>query len=339
MYHIKTIMKKFLYLTAIFFGCSLYAEAQNFQSEHFTIQKLADGVYAAIAKNGGYAICNAGIIDLGDATLIFDPFMTPEAAEDLKKAAQQLTGHPIKYVVNSHFHNDHIGGDQVFTGATIISTTHTRELIAEYQPQEIADDKLNAPAALEKARNENTSKMTTHELEENIMWKGYYEALVTSSDSLKVILPDVTFTDSLTVYGASKTVQLLSYGEGHTESDLFLYLPKEQIAFLGDLLFIQNQPWVGDGDVEKWKIYLDNITKLNIKILVPGHGPVGSPSDIAAMKSYFQNIDETATACYQKRVLPQDDKTLKSPAPFNNWFLSNFYRPNVISEYNRLYKR
>ena len=198
---------------------------------------------------------------------------------------------------------------------------------------------MNAPASLEQVKKEITSSMTPHEQEENVMWQGYYQALVTSSDSLKVILPGITFTDSLTIQGSNKTVQLFTYGEGHTESDLFLYLPLERIAFLGDLLFIKNQPWVGDGDVDKWKNYLDSILKLDLDILVPGHGPVGKPSDIGAMKSYFQNIDETATAYYKKRTLPQDDKSLTSPAPYDSWFLSNFYKPNVISEYNRLYKK
>jgi alkyl sulfatase BDS1-like metallo-beta-lactamase superfamily hydrolase len=89
-------MKKLLFLIAFTFNIFFYSSGQTFKSKHFTIQKLADGVYVVIAKNGGYAICNAGIIDLGDATLIFDPFMTPEAAEDLKKASELLTGHKNK---------------------------------------------------------------------------------------------------------------------------------------------------------------------------------------------------------------------------------------------------
>lgn len=70
----------------------------------------ADGVYAAIYIPGGYSICNGGIIDLGDATLVFDPFMSQDATSELKKTAESLTGHSVTYVVNSHYHNDHIGG-------------------------------------------------------------------------------------------------------------------------------------------------------------------------------------------------------------------------------------
>ena len=332
-------MKKLVILAALMFCACIVMQAQEFQSKHFIIQKLADGVYTAIAKNGGYAICNAGIIDLGDATLIFDPFMTPEAAEDLKKVSFELTNHAVKYVVNSHFHNDHIGGDQVFPDASLISTQRTRELIEEYQPQEIADDKKNASVTAQKVKEENTSGYTGHQLEEHTMWLGYYEALATSSDSLKIVLPNITFSDSLIIHGTKRQVKLITYGEGHTESDLFLYLPNEHIAFLGDLLFIKNQPWVGDGDVDKWKLYLDSIAKLNLEIVVPGHGPVGKPSDIAFMKLYFQNIDDVAREYQRKRINPRDDTTLTPPKPFSDWFLSNFYKPNVISEYNRLDKK
>lgn len=332
-------MKKIKFFIALFFIIPMYVSAQGFHSNHFMIQKLSEGVYAAIAKNGGYAICNAGIIDLGDATLIFDPFMTPEAAEDLKKAAEQLTGHKVNYVVNSHYHNDHIGGNQVFPDAIIISTVLTRDLIAKYQPLEIEEDKTGAPVELEKFNNKDTSKMTKHELEENIMWKGYYEALVTSNSSLKTIVPNKTFNGQLVIHGTKLTLKLLSYGIGHTESDLFLFLPKLHIAFLGDLLFIQNQPWLGDGNADKWKIYLDRIALLKPKIVVPGHGPVGNVSQLDTMKLYFQNVKDAAASYYKNGKQPKDDANLQSPEPYNGWFLSNFYKPNVISEYGRLYKK
>jgi len=171
------------------------------------------------------------------------------------------------------------------------------------------------------------------------MWMGYYEALVTSNDSLKAIVPDMTFNDQLILHGTKRTIMLLSYGEGHSESDLFLYLPSEQIAFLGDLLFIQNHPWLGHGDPNKWKTYLDSIASLNVKILVPGHGPVGTVSSIDTMKLYFDNANKAAIDYHKKGLLPENDLLLKSPPPFDNWFLSNFYKPNVIFEYKRMYKK
>jgi len=75
---------------------------------------LADGVYAALHVEGGYAIGNAGIIDLGDRTLIFDTCLNPRAAKDLQMAAKTLTGRPVDSVINSHWHHDHTWGNQIF---------------------------------------------------------------------------------------------------------------------------------------------------------------------------------------------------------------------------------
>src|SRR5437764_11008414 len=100
--------------------------------ENFIIQQLAPGVWAAIQNDQfGKAICNAGIVDMGDKTLIFDPFMTPEAARELRETAERLTGRPVSIVIDSHYHNDHVRGNQEFKPeATIISSSWTREEIA-----------------------------------------------------------------------------------------------------------------------------------------------------------------------------------------------------------------
>ncbi len=78
---------KILLMLIAFVGNSF---SQSFDSEHFTIEKLADGIYTAIHKNGGYAICNAGIVKLGNETLVFDCFISPKAARDLKESCRKV---------------------------------------------------------------------------------------------------------------------------------------------------------------------------------------------------------------------------------------------------------
>src|SRR5512143_1947328 len=101
-----------------------------FPSDHFSLHQLTDGVYAAIATDGGAAISNAGIVDLGGRTLVYDTFMTPQAGRDLRLAATQLTGREPELVVNSHYHNDHIWGNQAFGPATLfVSSAQTLKLM------------------------------------------------------------------------------------------------------------------------------------------------------------------------------------------------------------------
>jgi glyoxylase-like metal-dependent hydrolase (beta-lactamase superfamily II) len=311
--------------------------AQSFTSPHFILEKLDDGVWAAIATNGGHAICNAGIIDLGEETLIFDSFMTPEAAEDLRRTAKELTGREAKYLVNSHYHNDHIGGNQVFEDATIISTKKTRDLIAKYQPEEIEFAKSeDAVKRLAKYTSADLSTMNDHDKTQNVMWKGYYECYVSSADILRIELPTLLVESELTIAGTKQTAHLFSYGEGHTEADLFLYLPETKILFLGDLLFIENQPWMREANLDGWIARLDSIKTIDSHKIVPGHGPVGAKADIASMVDYFNHVKETAKTFKKKNMSPANDASLTAPAPYNAWNLSAFYVPNVIAMYEAL---
>ena len=102
-------------------------------SEHFDIESLAEGVYAAMASPSGAAYSNAGIIDLGDSTLVFDTFDAPQAGEDLKHAADALTGRPATYVINSHFHADHWLGNQAFDPQTPIIATHRTLRVSSFR--------------------------------------------------------------------------------------------------------------------------------------------------------------------------------------------------------------
>ena len=298
------------------------------QYKNFELKKLAPGVYGAIAKNGGYAICNAGIIDLGKELLVIDPFMTPQAAEELKSAIKTILNKPVKYVVNSHFHNDHIRGNQVFSDATIISTAMIRDLIAKNEPEEIKYENEAAPKALKALQDEK--KTNNHwENEEKKLWTGYYEGIIKSHPILKTTLPNLVFEDSLSIYGSSTTVQLLSYGDAHTASDIFLYLPKEKIAFMGDILFVQFHPWVGDSKIDDWVNYLEKIRKLNVETFIPGHGPVGNAQDVTLMISYLKNVEEIASQ-FKKEDKPDDAAiNAKLPAPFAEWHGKRFFAFNV----------
>jgi len=92
-------------------------------SKHFTLVEMADGVWAAIAKPGGWSICNIGIIDLGKDVVLFDAGMNRHAAAELSATAEKLTGRPVTTVVLSHGHSDHVrGAIGLPTGLTIIAT-------------------------------------------------------------------------------------------------------------------------------------------------------------------------------------------------------------------------
>ena len=102
---------------------------------------MIDGIYAAIAKEGTGAVANTGFMDLGDQTLIFDTFNTPQAAEELRRMAENYCPHPITYVINSHWHGDHIRGNQIFKDKIILSSDVTFNNMKVIHPERILKQK------------------------------------------------------------------------------------------------------------------------------------------------------------------------------------------------------
>lgn len=318
-------MKTATFITFLFFSCSAYC--QNFKSKNFEIKKLSTNVYAAIALPGGSAVCNAGVIDLGDAVLVVDPFLTPAAAIELKQFIATVIKKPVKYVVDSHSHNDHIRGNQVFSSATIIATPLTRQIIEKAEPEDIADEKIYVPGRVKYYDSIPLSK-DKWQAEEDAIWKGYFNAIAKAYAVLKTTLPNLVFNDSLTIYGNTE-VKLITYGDGHTPSDLFVYLPKEKIVFTGDLLFVKDHAWIGESKIENWISYLKKMQLLNVDTYIPGHGDEGNKNSVTEMINYFNSLIISADKLKLEKNLTTKQINDQMPAEYKDWHFRNFYSFNI----------
>jgi len=301
------------------------------ESKHFQIERLADGVYAAVASELGHAICNAGIVDIGDKTIVFDTFISPNAAKDLLEAAEQLTSHKVACVVNSHYHEDHIRGNQVFSpDVDIISTIWTREAIAQNEPKEISREKENVPKGIIDTQLKLDAEKNLKRRRELAFLSVYYRAMIESHPQLKTRLPNITFEHKLVIHGKQKTVELLPF-VGHTASDIVLYLPEEKIAFMSDLLFINIHPYLPSGSPADWKQSLNKIEALGIKTAVPGHGPVGRSADLSLMTQYIQSLESIATNMVKSGKSAKELYLQPIPSPFETWwlFFDNFFFTNL----------
>ncbi len=279
-------------------------------SPHFRLETLGEGVYAAIAVPGKDAGSNAAIVDLGDATLVFDTFLTPAAARDLGRAAEQLTGRGIRFVVNSHWHNDHIHGNAALAegnrALAMLSTAETRGLIEGQGAANLAEIRAEG--------GELAAKL----------------------EGMRLRLPDVTFDSRLTLHGTRRAVELTTYGGGHTASDAFLLLPHERIAFLGDLLFVRSHPWLGDGDPDELIRILQRIEALDIALAVPGHGAVGTLADCAAVREYVDVVGALVRALHGRGASLEEAQEAAIPTPFAGWAGAEVFKWNVEYFYGRL---
>src|SRR5262249_52304603 len=169
---------------------------------NYDLHEVGEGVWAAIVDDDLPAVGNAAIVDLGDATLVFDTTLSLELAERLREDARRLTGRDPSILANSHWHGDHMLGNQAFTGIRIVSTARTKELI-----ETVGAERLEANKAA--FREE-------------------------SPELLAIVLtpPTETFDEVLDLGRA----ELLTYGGGHTESDAVLWVADAGVLLAADLV-------------------------------------------------------------------------------------------------------
>lgn len=278
-------------------------------SEHYSFEPLGEGITFARARPEGTALSNAGLVDLGGGTLVFDTSLTLRAARDLCKASIAATGRPPTLSANSHWHLDHVLGNQVFANHPIYATRPTiailrkkkGELLAEISREKLETDIRDFENQLRAAKTEAGRAMFESLLR-------IRRTLLTETADLSFTLPTNGFEEELRLQG-NRDARLLTFGSGHTESDAVLFLSQERILFAGDLVLAKQHPNLTSGDPEHWVTVLDRLAALHPERVVTGHGPLGSPESLAEMQDYLATILNLADA----------NETVRIPERFRDW--------------------
>jgi cyclase len=300
-------------------------------SRHFSVQPLAEGVFALIAASGGAAVGNAGIIDLGGLCLVFDTFQTPGAAEELLQSVKALVGYGPDFVINSHYHNDHVWGNQAFPPAVhILASTRTYQLLLTAGKKELEEESANAAQSLAYFREQfQMAKDETQKKDAELLLCAY-EGLVQDLPRISVRLPDILYEGCMSFHGAKRTAELIAYAQCHTGNDAVLFLPEAGIIFMSDLLFVGFHPYLGDGDPVNLVKTLRKIQELKATTFIPGHGQVGTAADVDQLIEYIETCIETA------QVLVKDGKaeqeiinSMPIPEQYSRWQLRMFYQSNL----------
>ena len=307
-------------------------------ARYFQYVRLASGVYAAIdpLTDGGLGGCNAGIVDLGDRTLVFDSGVTPRAGRELYSAAKTLTKRAPNYLVVSHYHNDHTRGSQVFRGVAELGTTLTRELIATKGQAELKWDRNHAASQVAEMRLLAKSKDKS-DREFGAFFLHYWQGILASIPGIKLRLPDMTFDNRLIIHGSKRVVQLIAFGHGHCESDCVLFLPQEHILFCGDLLFVKCHPYLGHGDPASLLSILDQLGGMKARVFVPGHGPLGRKKDLEELQSYIRALSSQARRVLRKGGTEEDAASQPVPDNYADWIFARlFYEFNMRYMFRQL---
>jgi glyoxylase-like metal-dependent hydrolase (beta-lactamase superfamily II) len=297
---------------------------KNSASRHFRIQKISQGIWSTGMVDGGWHFCNSGIIDLGEKTLVMDTGLCPQSARDLKDAAIRLTGKTPRYVINSHWHIDHVRGNQVFQEASILSSSETRKML-------ITKGKENAELVYAGAKSQIAvmkrllANGTKSERMSARIGISFYEGILEGHPVLQITPPDVTFDGNLALYGQNRTVELKQFKNAHSESDIALFLPDEKILFCGDLCYIGWHPCIDMGDAVNLINVLDELIRLGPKIVVPAHGPPGSVKDLEMMKEYIQTLMGLVKKVVNGGGSSEDAAAMPVPHQYQNLKVKEFF--------------
>jgi len=227
----------------------------------FVLKELAPGVYAAIDGPEHKSGSNAGFVVGDDGVLVIDAFFTTDAAKALVGEIHRLTPKPIRYVVNTHYHADHTGGDQVLrdAGAIIIAHKNVRGWVRTNNINLFGD-------------------RITPEMKARI------EVLP---------LPDLVTDKDLMVWLGSRKIVVRTV-LGHTGGDLTVFVPDGQVLFAGDMLWRKVPPNLIDGSVKEWTATdadfaaMPDASKIHY---VPGHGDVANVKDVEEFRGYLLDVE------------------------------------------------
>ncbi len=249
------------FLSVAFFSGAAQAQAPAAQaptSLPFTLKPLGHNVWAAIDNAKGEAGANAGFVIGDDGVAVIDTFENPEAAKQMLAEIRKLTKLPVKYVVNTHYHIDHVAGNRVFqeAGAVVFAQRNVRAWI----------------------HTENLKFFG-----KNI--KPEQKAMVEGLGA-----PDVVYDSGVTLFLGSRRLEVRVF-PGHTGGDSVVFIPDAAAVFGGDLFWRNTVPNLIDATTAAWISTLDALSSAAPSAtFVPGHGDVGTAADVKAFRTYLADL-------------------------------------------------
>jgi cyclase len=271
------------------------AQAPGASTNLFTIEKVTDGVYAALARPQIMINCNAAIFVNSQDVLVVDAHSKPSAAAALiAQIKKEVTAKPVRYLVNSHFHWDHTQGNAAYkmSGAKvdIIASDATKQLMTQLSRNRLKESLDGVPQQIEdlQARVAKTTSAVDRENYRNLIRQ--LEAYQTGMKSFTLELPTITFAKSHVIQDSAGDLHIEFHGRAHTVGDIMVFSPQKRVMASGDAIsgFL---PSMADGYPKPWPATISSVGQWAFDQVIAGHGPVQHDrSRMMHLRDYIEEL-------------------------------------------------
>jgi cyclase len=227
------------------------------------VEQLAPHLYAYVSDNNHSS--NSTFLVGQHGILVVDTGLNTVEAQKLLAEIRKISPLPVQFVINTHYHLDHQGGNGIIgPDATIISTPYTRERTLQWMAQGTRGASSAPPPSFRAA--------------------------------------SITVVDRLTLWLDDSAVEIIAPGPGHTMGDLYVFFPKQRTVSTGDLYLTNSCPAMDQGSAQNWVRSLDAMLSLAADHYVAGHFEVGTRADITRFRDYMSELVTQVTSLYRSGV-------------------------------------
>lgn len=265
--------------------------AQNpMDGVEITIQPVADGLFMLTGRGG-----NLGLSVGKDATFLVDDQFAP-LTDKIVEAVARVTARPIDYVLNTHWHFDHTGGNENLGDSALI----------------IAHDNVHT-------RMKNGQFMEAFQMQ--------------IDPAPEVALPVVTFNDTLTLHVNDLTIRGFHTAHAHTDGDTIVHFVEANVVHMGDTFFNGIYPFIdleSGGDAEGMIKAVDAVLAMadDETKIIPGHGPLATRKDLEGYRAMLAGIRDAVAALIAEGKSLEEIQAAKPSAPFDAEFADGFIPPD-----------
>ena len=266
-------------------------------SKLFDIVKVAEGVFMARARTQAFINANSAIFVNSHDVLVVDTHTKPSAAASLAaQIKQEITTKPVRYIVNTHFHDDHVQGNSTFKaeaeGAKVDFIAHeaTKKLMEEEVPRRLNATLDNFPREIERVRKFVSDAKSA---DEKSFWNDQIrqiEAFRAEMAHFSLELPTITLDKSYVIKDRDHDLHIEFHGHAHTAGDVVVFCPQKRAIATGDMIHA-GLPYMPDSYPRAWPRTIDSVGQLDFTRILPGHGDVMKDREMMlGMRDYLDEL-------------------------------------------------